>query len=268
MARTRVVLSKNRPSSRAGTEPRDTRVATEPRGVRAVTEPRRPRAASVVVSGTIDDDARLTAQFARPVDPTEATEAQAARDSDPYLEMDVSTEPDHPKLRTDSVFATMPVPTVPSVPTVTVDDPITEIDDPITAPQDRVSRQLVKTVPRRLGAGSGTERAIVDQPRQTTTPANPHAIEESSDAAMQRLIESLSDFTDAEPTPKELKWVGVVVSRPEVGASLLIGTWLRKDFRVTTPVAQLFEREDGVLVQTAAKTRYFVKHAGDVYLVR
>jgi hypothetical protein len=58
------------------------------------------------------------------------------------------------------------------------------------------------------------------------------------------------------------------VSPPEVGASLLIGTWLRPEFRVTSIVTRVAPKNDGVLVQTASKSYYFVKPAGDVYLVR
>ena len=47
----------------------------------------------------------------------------------------------------------------------------------------------------------------------------------------------------------------------------MIGTWLCPEFRVTSPVAKIVERDDGVLVQTATKSRYFVKPAGDAYLV-
>jgi len=206
--RTRVVLSKDRPSSRPST-----RDGTEPRFIRPD--------ASGVVAGQIEDDGRLpTSPFTRPLDP------------EPYLEMEVSTQ-SHPVLEQP--------------------DPVTTVE--VAREQERLRTRLFRaanTVPRRLGRGTGS--------------GIEH--EEASDVAMAKLIESLADFTEAEPTPKELKWVGVVVSQPEVGACLLIGTWLRKDFRVTTPVEQIFQREDGLFVQTTAKSRYFVKHAGDVYQMR
>jgi len=209
--RTRVVLAKDRPSSRPST-----RAGTEPRFIRPD--------ASGVVAGQIEDDGRLpTSPFTRPLD------------AEPYLEMEVSTQ-------------SRPVLEQPEQP-----DPVTTVE--VAREKERLRTRLFRpanTVPRRLGRGTGSGMEH----------------EEASDVAMAKLIESLADFTEAEPTPKELKWVGVVVSQPEIGACLLIGTWLRKDFRVTTPVEQMFQRDDGLFVQTATKSRYFVKHAGDVYQMR
>jgi hypothetical protein len=65
-----------------------------------------------------------------------------------------------------------------------------------------------------------------------------------------------------------ITWLGVVVSPPELGASLMIGTWLRPEFRVTSPIVRIVQRKDGVVVQTESETLYFAKHAGDTYLVQ
>ena len=191
--RTRVVLSKKRPDTRAVTQLRPSVASGE-----------------ITSADVLDDDARLPTSPFTPTLP--------ARDSDPYVEMELSTEPR---------------------------EPLTLVDEPS-------ARRLVKTVPRRLGVGSGPERAI----------------EEDSDAQIAQLVETLNTAAVPEPSARDLKWIGVVVSPPLIGASLLIGTWLRPDFRVTTPVASIFERDDGVLVETEAKSRYFVKHSGDVYSVR
>jgi hypothetical protein len=76
------------------------------------------------------------------------------------------------------------------------------------------------------------------------------------------------DGTVPERRRARITWLGVVVTPPELGASLMIGTWLRPEFRVTSPVTRVVPRHDGVLVQTSSKTCYFVKHAGDTYLVQ
>lgn len=63
-------------------------------------------------------------------------------------------------------------------------------------------------------------------------------------------------------------WLGVATAPPRVGASLVIGTWVSPDFLVTSPVTRVFRRNDGVLVQTLSKSRYFVEPSGDAYCVR
>jgi hypothetical protein len=73
--------------------------------------------------------------------------------------------------------------------------------------------------------------------------------------------------TQPERRPRNMQWLGVVVAPPLLGASLVIGTWLRPDFRVTSAITRLIERDDGVIVMTASKSGYLVEHSGDVYFV-
>lgn len=131
-------------------------------------------------------------------------------------------------------------------------------------PTERVLR-LVKTVPaKRLGKGSGPERALSDHDAELAQ----LIAKLPNEAAVEQVMGRLMDPSGPKPHPSQLTWVGVVVSPPEVGASMMIGTWLRPEFRVTSPVAKLLMREDGMLVQTTSKSRYIVHSTGDTYLVR
>lgn len=62
--------------------------------------------------------------------------------------------------------------------------------------------------------------------------------------------------------------LGVVLGPPQVGAALVIGSWLRPEFCVTSPVTHTSVRDGGVVVETASGSRYFVYYAGDAYVVR
>lgn len=109
----------------------------------------------------------------------------------------------------------------------------------------------------------------------------PSVVDDDLELSTQRVVKMLESLSEASassrkqteangpaPRPSMLQWLGVVLTQPEVGAALMIGTWLRPEFRVTSPVARVFARGDGVLVQTITKSRYFVGPNGDTYLVR
>jgi hypothetical protein len=68
--------------------------------------------------------------------------------------------------------------------------------------------------------------------------------------------------------PSQSSWLGVVTVQPQVGARVVIGTYMSSEFTVTSPVEKIVERQDGMLVQTTSKNRYFIAHSGDAFLVR
>jgi hypothetical protein len=228
---TRVV--RRRADSRAGTEPVQSRPSTAEEHTRLPTSP-----------------------YARDYEP-----ADEGRESMPYLEMEITKDLD-----------------------------ISAVSE--RKATERVLR-LVKTVPaRRLGKGSGPERAITDDPKlgvgtgieralsteetglERPLPSDDDMLVQliarlpKDDAQVDHVIDRLTEPSGPKPHPSQLTWVGVVVSPPEVGASMMIGTWLRPEFRVTTVVTKLIMREDGMLIQTASKARYIVHPSGDAYLVR
>jgi hypothetical protein len=86
--------------------------------------------------------------------------------------------------------------------------------------------------------------------------------------ATQELVTDLNTEPCADPVTGALAWLGVTLSDPQIGAAIVIGTWARPEFRVTSPITHVFPCEDGMLVQTTTKSRYFVEPSGDVYLVR
>lgn len=136
-------------------------------------------------------------------------------------------------------------------------------------PEQRTERRLrvVKTVSRKIGVGTGPEGSLPTEVAACKA-VDPDAELEQSTERVLKVIESLTEPNEPKMRPSRLRWLGVVLSKPEVGASLVIGTWLRKDFCVTSPVTKVVKRETGVLVETATKSRYFVEHAGDTYSVR
>jgi hypothetical protein len=181
----------------------------------------------------------LTSPYPRHFEPKEE-----GRESVPYLEVEITTEkqPSQPVQRTQ-----------------------------------RTTR-VVKTVSRKLGVGTGTETAIPaahagraarisDVPLFPPTPHPDDDLEQSTER-VAKVIESLTEPNGPKVRPSHLKWLGVVLTQPEVGAALVIGTWLREDFCVTSPVTKVFPREGGVLVHTHNDSSYFVETSGDTYLVR
>jgi hypothetical protein len=228
-AHSRLVRVKRRADSRAGTEPH-------------------PRAPSEV---------EHTSPYPRSFEP-----AEEGRESVPYLEVEITTEkqPSQPSRRV----------------------------------HQRTTR-VVKTVSRKLGVGtgtetalpSGTESAITGSESAITSPCagragrvadiptiEPTAPFERTDELDQstervaKVIESLTEPNGPAVRPSHLQWLGVVLTQPVVGAALVIGTWLRADFCVTSPVTKIFPRDGGVLVHTHNDSSYFVETSGDTYLVR
>lgn len=72
----------------------------------------------------------------------------------------------------------------------------------------------------------------------------------------------------ARASAEDMSSLGVVLGPPQVGAALVIGSWLRPEFCVTSPVTHTSVRDGGVVVETASGSRYFVYYAGDAYVVR
>ena len=135
------------------------------------------------------------------------------------------------------------------VSTVDTTSPCAKSDDDLAATAERT----------RFGRGSGA------QPKQGAAVAQPSR--DAAGAQPRRVITSATVEDKPPRVAASLSWLGVVVAQPELGAPLVIGTWLCPEFRVTSPVAKIVERDDGLLVQTVTKSRYFVKPAGDAYLV-
>lgn len=65
---------------------------------------------------------------------------------------------------------------------------------------------------------------------------------------------------------KQDRWIGLLVSPPQVGVPLVIGRVGAVDFRVTSPVTLVIERADGILVCTGS-SRYLVGIMGNTYLM-
>lgn len=72
----------------------------------------------------------------------------------------------------------------------------------------------------------------------------------------------------ARASAEDMSSLGVVLTPPQVGATLVIGSWLRPEFCVTSPVTHTSVRDGGVVVETSSGSRYFVYYAGDAYVVR
>ncbi len=72
----------------------------------------------------------------------------------------------------------------------------------------------------------------------------------------------------ARASAEDMSSLGVVLTPPQIGATLVIGSWLRPEFCVTSPVTHTSVRDGGVVVETASGSRYFVYYAGDAYVVR
>ncbi|HEX5062045.1 MAG TPA: hypothetical protein VFV99_21900 [Kofleriaceae bacterium] len=169
-----------------------------------------------------------TSPYARDYDP-----ADEGRESMPYLEMEITKDLD-----------------------------IRDVSE--RKATERVLR-LVKTVPaKRLAKGSGPERALSDADVELAKVL----AQLPNEAQIEQVMDRLTDPSGPKPHPSQLQWVGVVASPPEVGASMMIGTWLRPEFRITTAVTKLIMREDGMLIETASKSRYIVHPSGDAYFVR
>ena len=227
-ARTRVVLSRERASSRASTERASTRASTEPR-------------------------------FAHGTNPPPVSD-------EPYLKLEITSE-----ISSDR-------------------------DVPLAEGTGRAPR-YVRTVSRRGPASRDSApelephmvvRGVSDGEIETNPLERQLELEtnELPRVSMAEIEEStrevervLDTFVEPSlPTPSLRKkrraltdsarrmWLGVVLSAPEVGASLVIGTWLRPDFCVTSPALRVVEKKRGVLVQTL-NHRYFVKPEGDTYLI-
>jgi hypothetical protein len=250
----------------------DTRAKTEPRSV-----------ARPVLPPVIDCE---TVEYPRTFEA-----GDAGRESVPYLELEIETEPQ------------------------------TALPDEGTTAK-RPALRLVKTVSRKIGVGTAPEQALpaaskaVDPDEHPTAAIAKHAIdelderkteavpklkvvdsEEELDLSTERVVKMLATLTPTQPDPKQiatqpdhvpiatrpdsetepngpaprpsrLQWLGVVLTQPEVGAALMIGTWLRPEFCITSPVTHVVPRGHGVLVQTTTKSRYFVSPDGDTYLVR
>lgn len=64
------------------------------------------------------------------------------------------------------------------------------------------------------------------------------------------------------PNPR---WLGLVVSAPQIGAAMVIGRPGADDVTLTSAVTDLFLRDDGILVRTEGGSRYFVGIAGNTY---
>jgi hypothetical protein len=203
--------------------------------------------------------------------------ADEGRESLPYLELEIATD------RQDTLAAHL-------------NEGTTEKRPPL---------RVVKTVSRKLGVGTGTERAIraapaackavdaegpteavaklaIGTPDPDSDRLEPSVVDDDLELSTARVVKMLETLTEEAPKstrvatepngpaprPSMLQWLGVVLTQPEVGAALMIGTWLRPEFCVTSPVTHVFARGDGVLVQTLTKSRYFVGPDGDTYLVR
>lgn len=222
----------------------DTRARTEPHAHRAETVP------------------DTTTPYRRDFEP-EAEMRNAGRDSLPYMELQVTTEVE--TVKQASAPAQDERPGHPDVTTQdrTIEKPRRDSDDDETTekPRQELDALLRELKPAQLASGSGEVPAIDNTPtlEAATVPRlpPPPAREANHRADSQGRTKA-----------GHMAWLGIVQSEPQVGASLVIGSWTRPDFCVTSPVTHVFRREDGVLVQTASKSRYFVEPSGDAYLLR
>jgi len=241
IARTRVVLSRQRASTRASTEPRFARgtnppeVSDEPYLKMEITGP-----SDVPLAEGTGKSPRYVRTVSRKSAPV-LEPPPASRDSAPELEP-------HLVVRgiADGEIETNPVaPRLGEIETNPVAPRLGEIETNPVAPQ--------------LG-----EIETNELPRVSTA-----EIEESTrevERVLDTFVEPSLPKKRASTDSAKLMWLGVVLSQPEVGAALVIGTWMRSDFCVTSPATRVVEKERGVLVQTV-NNRYFVKPEGDTYLV-
>jgi hypothetical protein len=142
-----------------------------------------------------------------------------------------------------------------------------------------VLRREVEETPEPAVETARFQREPVSEWVAETVPYGPDFRPEIASAPPRESLPylELEVSTDAATAPREaarpriagrVTWLGIVLSPPQVGAALVIGTWLRPEFRVTSPITRVFPREGGMLVLTATNSRYFVMHAGDTYLIR
>jgi hypothetical protein len=143
----------------------------------------------------------------------------------------------------------------------------------------RPSLPALPTGPVAEGTGEGRRyvKTIARAVRASAPDLEPHVVS-NIDSVLDELLtnempaQMPTDVMPAEKLPRaethppRAEWLGVVLSAPEVGASLVIGTWMRPEFCVTSPITRIVSKGRGVLVQTL-NHRYFVKPEGDTYLV-
>jgi hypothetical protein len=199
------------------------------------------------------------------------------RESVPYLELEIATE------KQDRIAARAAKPT-------RVVKTVSRKIGVGTGPETALDQPALKAVaackavdpegPTELAPPDDDDHPTLSLVKQSADKLEPSVVDdelELSTARVVKMIEALTpkQSTRAEtqingpaPRPSMLEWLGVVLTQPEVGAALMIGTWLRPEFRVTSPITHVFPRGDGVLVQTTTKSRYFVGPSGDTYLVR
>ena len=229
IARTRVVLSRQRASTRASTEPR----------------------------------------FARGTNPPEVSD-------EPYLKMEITGPSDVP-LAEGTGKSPRYVRTVSRKSAPVIEPPPASRDSAPELEPHLVVRGIadgeIETNPVAPRLGEIETNPVAPQLGEIETNELPRVstaeIEESTrevERVLDTFVEPSLPKKRASTDSAKLMWLGVVLSQPEVGAALVIGTWMRSDFCVTSPATRVVEKERGVLVQTV-NNRYFVKPEGDTYLV-
>ena len=147
------------------------------------------------------------------------------------------------------------------------DDPLVEILNALAPPSESVDtdpfeRAQAKAEPSVI-IEPAAEQARQAERRDTPSVEN-HVVRtawdpEHTSSTEQQLLQY---------QPIEQMWLGCVVAPPQVGAKLIIGRYMQSEFTVTSPVTKIITRQDGMLVQTTSKNRYFVDNIGATYLVR
>jgi len=239
----------------------DSRASTEPHAHRAETVP------------------DTTTPYRRDFQPEVEMES-AGRDSLPYCELLVTSEVETVKRPVTSETETVKRPVTSEI--ETVKRPVTSEIETVK----RIATSEVETIKRTVTSefetleretivfakGSGEVPAITDPPGGTNMRARAEKSTRADKPARAdtpaRADKPARADTQGRTLAAQMSWLGIAQCQPEVGASLVIGTYAREDFCVTSPVTHVFTREDGVLVQTATKSRYFIEPSGDTYMLR
>jgi hypothetical protein len=245
-AHTRLVPAKRRADTRARTEPRS---SGRPLG-RGTGSPPALTDAPPKRPGTFSEE---TTPYPRTFEPE-----QQGRESLPYLEMTILTKAVDPEAATEAEL-----PTEASA-KVDPEDKLTETRIVAMDPDQHPTAALPKLLRR---DSEDDELETMALPKVVVREHDEEELEHATERVV-KMLESLTEPNGPKPRPSKMSWLGVVLTPPEIGAALVIGTWLRPEFCVTSPVTHVFPRESGTLVQTSTKSRYFVGPDGDTYLIR
>ena len=151
------------------------------------------------------------------------------------------------------------------------DDPLVEVLNALSPPGDTIDTSPFE----RAQPARAQMPTVIVEPHASQHPTQPER-RPSSPSVENHVVRNAWHPEHTSSTEQQLlhyqptdqMWLGCVVSPPTVGASLVIGRFMQPDFTITSPVTKIITRQDGMLIQTTTKNRYFVDNGGATYLVR